>query len=157
MRLSKEKTGQHVDDLKHHVLHPWLVNEICAQPDLPQSLALLDIGSGDASSLQDVRELLKQQGRNIHRVSLLEADPTQFGELLRRLLSFARHGEVGSLIQSGAWPEMQAFLDQNRETYDAVVCQLVLHHVPNDSEGSYLMYVAYHALKTRWAPLGNQS
>jgi len=151
MNRIEAKTGQSIDFVKASLINPELVESILELPELKRKLSIIDIGSGDATSSQDLLNSLISADRRIKNLALVEVDINIFPELVGTVTTEPINSLSTQIIQAEKRDLVAEFLMQFEEKYDLALSQLVLNQIKSDSEASYLMYLAYRALK----PNGN--
>jgi|GEM_PF-1827089 len=147
MNRQEVKTGQSIDVLKHGLVNPVLVDNILQIPGLPTDLSLVDIGSGDATSSRDLLIALISNGKRINNLALVDADTGIFPDLIGTVTSEPIASFDTQVVQAHSRSVTTEFLRHYEEKYDLALSQLVLHQISNDYEASYLVYLAYQALK----------
>lgn len=147
MNRNEIKTGQSIDTLKHGLIHPVLADQVVQIPDLPTDLSLVDVGSGDATSSRDLLIFLINNGKRINNLALVDADTGIFPDLIGTVTSEPITSFDTQVVQAYSRSVTAEFLKHYEEKYDLALSQLVLHQISNDHEASYLMYLAYQALK----------
>jgi len=147
MNRREIKTGQSIDVLKHELVHPTLIEHVLQIPGLPTDLSLIDVGSGDATSSRDLLISLISSGKSINNLALVDADTSIFPDLVRTATTEPIASFDTQMVQAHSRNVVAEFLSHYEETYDIALSQLVLHQIINNHEASYLMYLAYQALK----------
>lgn len=151
MLRAEAKTGQSADILKRGLINPILLDRILKIPGLPSDLSVIDLGSGDATSSQDLIVSLLAAGRYIRNLALVDADITIFPDLVGTATQEPINSFKTQVVQAGRRDVVTEFLQHFEGMYDLALSQLVLHQIEGDHDASYLMYLAYLALK----PLGD--
>lgn len=146
MERKPTKTGQHIDIQKWTLVVPALSRRIAEIPGLPQDISLLDIGTGDASSVEGLILSLVEKKR-IVSVGLVDADIEIFPDLVTTATSGVIDNINTQIVQVGERASLAEFLRRFEGQYDVATCQLVMHQIENHHAASYLMYMAEQALK----------
>lgn len=142
------KTGQSVDAVKEGLISPVLSEYVLGLPELPKDFSLIDIGSGDATASRSLLLSLLKAGHHLKNLALVDADITIFPDLMGTATSEPISSIDTQVLEAGRRDILQSFLEHYEEKYDLALSQLVFHQIESDSEVSYLMYLAYRALKS---------
>lgn len=147
MGQPERKTGQHIDSLKSNLINPLLTDLINDINDLPEIASLLDVGSGDASNVENLILQLAITGKLFNNIGLLESDREIFEGMSKTILGGVLTNINLQLLLASNNDVINKFLEVMDSKYDIAVSQLVLHQIKNFHEASFLMFVASYALK----------
>lgn len=148
MNQKEAKTGQSIDSVKSTLLTPIVAESLLELSQGSRELSVIDVGSGDGSSSNDVVKALAAKGVYVDNLALVDTDVQIFPDILRTVeepLS-ARNIQV---VQPGNRDIFHAFLLSYEEKFDAAISQLVMHQISDPHKASYLFYSIYRALKPR--------
>ena len=148
MNPKEAKTGQSVDVVKSTLINPALVENILEIPNLKTSLSIVDIGSGDASSSREVMQVLIERGISIENLALVDADTKIFPDLIKTVAIEPECAKNTQILEFKDRDILDAFMKLYEGKFDIGIAQMVLHQIPESQKESYLMYLAYRALKS---------
>ena len=144
MSIPDIQSGQSIDMLKSSVMIPAIAGLICSNVDpAMDSIALLDVGTGDGSSAGYLMEVIEGNGINISQAGFLDKGTAAFQNLILNLTSGPHKGK-DLVVMDSLSP-----LEYYENLYDAANLQMVLHQISNPDMRS-LIFAKIYGIKTIW-------